>query len=86
MAWMARWAAELISKYATGDDGKIFYERIRQARCVVPFVNFGEMITYLPMKTVKENKGVPARRFDIWLGIVERTEETIIGTKHGVVK
>ena len=30
IAWMARWAAELLSKHAPGDDGRIPYERVRR--------------------------------------------------------
>ena len=86
MTWMARWASELTSKYAPGDDGKTPYERIRQEACQVPFVPFGEMVLYLPMKTATSSKGVPARKAGIWLGVIERTEEMIIGTKDGVVK
>ena len=86
MAWMARWAAELISKYVPGDDGKTPYGRIRKERCMVPLANVGEVVMYLPMKIARESKGTPARKFGIWLGVIERTEETIIGTKNGVVK
>ena len=86
MAWMARWAAKLISKYFPGDDGKLLYERIRQEQCMVPLANFGEVVMYLTMKSARENKGTPARKFGIWLGVIERTEEIIIGTKYGVVK
>ena len=44
MAWLVRRAAELISKYTIGDDGKSPYERIRQERCVTPLVPFGETV------------------------------------------
>ena len=35
---------------------------------------------------VKESKGTPTRKPGIWLGIIERIEETIIGTPNGVIK
>ena len=44
MAWLIRWAAELLSKYAVGDDGRTPYERIRTEDCVTPLVPFGETI------------------------------------------
>ena len=44
MAWMVRWAAELISKYSRGDDGKSPYERIRGEPSNVPLVPFGETV------------------------------------------
>ena len=59
MAWMAKWAAELISKYSLGEDGKTSYERIRKETCQVPLVRFGESVMYLPMKIVHVNKGEP---------------------------
>ena len=43
MAWLVRWAAELLSKYAVGRDAKIPFERIRKEDCVTPLVHFGEM-------------------------------------------
>ena len=36
MSWLIRWAAEILSKYAPGDDGKTPYERIRNEACAVP--------------------------------------------------
>ena len=50
--WMIRWAAELISKYAVGEDGKIPYERFRKEDCVTPLVAFGKTVRYLPLKIV----------------------------------
>ena len=86
MAWMARWVAELFSKYAPGDDGRILYERIWRESCQVPLIPSGQNAMYLPMKTATSSKGEPATRCGIWLGIIERTEEIIIGTTEGVVK
>lgn len=86
IAWMVRWAAELLSKYAPGDDGKAPYERLRGTQCKSPLVQFGEAVWYLPMKTVRRSKGDPAKLPGIWLGINERTEEVLVGTMKGVVK
>ena len=86
MAWMIRWAGEIISKHSIGDDGKSAYERIRGERCVVPIVPFGEAVIYLPLKTAKHTKGEAVRRTGIWLGTIERIEETLIGTERGVIK
>ena len=46
MAWMAKWAAELISKYSVGDDGGTPYESIRRERCQGQLVPFGEVVLY----------------------------------------
>ena len=86
MAWMIRWAGELISKYAVGDDGKTAYERIRGEPCMVPVMPFGETVVYFPLRIAKHNKGEASRQQGVWLGTIERTEETLIGTTQGVVK
>ena len=62
MAWVAKWAAELIAKYSIGDDGQTPYDRIRQERCEVPLVPFGELVMHLPMKTATSSKGEPAKK------------------------
>ena len=86
MAWMRRWAAEFISKHSPGDDGKTAYERIRNECCKVLVVPFGEAVMYLPLKTVGGSKGTPAKKLGVWLGTIERTEETLVGTTKGVIK
>ena len=86
MSWLVRWAAELISKYAPGDDGRTPFERIRHESCMVPLVPFGETVMYLPLQTASGSKGEPVKRQGVWLGTIERTEETIIGTTKGIVK
>ena len=83
---MARWAGEIISKHPPGEDGKTLYERIRKEACQVSLVRFGESVMYLPMKTVHTNRGEPIRKQGLWLGVIERTEETSIGTPDGVIK
>ena len=70
MAWLVRWSAELLSKYSRGDDGKSPYERIRGETSKVPLVPFGGKIFYLPMKTVKRQKGSTAKLPGIWLGVL----------------
>ena len=62
MAWFVRWATEIISKYAPGDDGRTPFERIMHEKCIVPLVPFGEIVLYLPPKTVRRNKGDVAKR------------------------
>ena len=61
------------------------HQRLRKEDCVTPLVPFGETVMYLPSQIVHRNKGMPAKRTGVWLGISERTEEVLIGTKRGVV-
>ena len=86
IAWLAKWAAELLPKYVPGDDGKTPCERIRKESFKVPSVLFGEAAMHLPMKRVSHNNGEPSRRMGAWLGVIERTEEAMIGTNVGVAK
>ena len=44
MAWLVRWAAELLSKHAVGEDNQTPYQRIRKEECVMPYVPFGEKV------------------------------------------
>ena len=86
MIWLVRWAAELISKYNPGEDGRTPYERIRHEKCAVALLFFGETVLYLQMKIVRRSKGDTAKREGVWLGTIERTEEAILGTERGVIK
>ena len=86
MSWLVRWAAELLSKYAIADDGKTRYERVHEEDRMTLLVPFGETVMYLPLKTVHRNKGMLAKEVVVWLGVSESTEETLIGTKQGVIK
>ena len=81
-----RWAAELLSKYVIGDDGKTPYERVYKEDCRTPLAPFGEIVMYFQLRSVHRNKGTPAKRMGVWLGVSERTEEMLIGTRDGVVK
>ena len=86
MVWPVRWAAELISKYSCGRDLESPHERLHREKCVTPLVPFGEAALYLPMGTVRRDKGDVAKRFGIWLGIIARTQEVLIGTQQGKAK
>ena len=78
----------MITKYAPGYDGKIPYERLRNESCKVPLAMFGETVLYLPLKTAQSltEQTQPRMKMGLWLGVMERTEETLIGTNRGVVK
>ena len=86
MAWLVRWAAELLSKYSCGDDGRAPHERLHGETCTTPLVPFGESVMYLPMKTVRRDKGDPAKQPGVWLGIMARTQKVLIGTTIGAIK
>ena len=49
---------------------------------MVPLAMFGETVLYLPFKTARSPKGDSAEHVGVWVGIIERTEETLIGTSR----
>ena len=86
MAWLVRWAVEVLSKYSCGEDRKSPYERVNGEKCTTSLVPFGESVMYLALKTVRRDKGDVAKKPGIWLGIIARTQEVLISTERGVIK
>ena len=86
MSWLVRWAADVISKYALGDDGRTPFERIRREVCAVPLVLFGGIVVYLPLHIAAGNNGEPVKKQGVWLGTIERIEEALTGTSRGAAK
>ena len=85
---MVKWAGELVTKYSVGKDGKTARERLKGKPSSKPLAQFGECVMYLPPDTpaTEDRKIENKMRTGIWLGVIDRTEEAIIGTEHGVVK
>ena len=44
MQWAISWAAELITNYQVGEDGKTAFERIKCRKCRSPLAQFGERV------------------------------------------
>ena len=89
MTWIVRYAAQLISRYSIGTDGKSAFRRIRGKECMVPVAEFGECVWYKPHEGVQpkaENKAEPRWRNGIWLGFEQGTNGVYIGTPEGVVR
>ena len=53
-----------------------------------PLVRFCVNFLYLPFDTLNTDQHIVERKMKSgsWLGVIDRTEETLIGTKHGVAK
>ena len=85
---MIRWAAMLYSRYAAGRDGRTPYERRRGRPCRLPIVCFGEKVWYKELRVGKErqNKFDSEWREGLWLGQARSSNESVIGTSHGVVR
>ena len=82
LPWLVRWSGELLSQCAPGYDGNTQYERLRGERCTVTLAMFGEIVLYLSLKIAKSLKeqAQPKMKLGIWLGVIEGTQEIIIGT------
>merc|ERR1712214_107839 len=52
MSWLIRWAAELVTKYSVGKDGKTAQERLKGQPSSKPLAQFGEYIMYLPLDSL----------------------------------
>merc|ERR1711923_478369 len=53
--WAIKWAADLITNYQVGEDGKTAFERIKCRKCRVPLAQFGERVMYIQMNDGKDN-------------------------------
>ena len=49
-------------------------------------VEFGECAWYLKPKSVRRNKADARWKDGIWLGIRDRSGESLVGAEHGVIK
>ena len=87
ITWLVQHAADCLSKYQVGEDGKTAYERLKGKAFSRPSVEFGEKVHY---KT--STKGPCEHKLDAgwgegyFLGCYWRTSEAIVGTSEGVVK
>ena len=86
--WLIRWAAMVPSRFLVGKDGKTAYERRRGRKCEVHTERFGESVWYRELKTKveKQDKADSNWHRGLWLGHASNSNESIVGTKDGVVK
>ena len=87
LQWAVRWAAMLVTRYLVGKDGRTAQERKRGRPCKSPLAEFGETVWYKPFDKNKDrNKVEPKWEQGVWLGISRESNETLIGTKGGVIR
>ena len=87
-AWLVEHAADLLSKYQVGDDGKTGYERWKGKRFQGEEIEFGEKIHY------RENLKARAKQTKLeirwgegfYLGRWWRTGEAVIGRTEGILR
>ena len=86
LAWMVEHAADLLSKFLVGIDGKTAYERLKGKKYDQELAEFGEKVHYRLDKKSISNKLEAKWAEGFFLGILWRSGEAIIGTDEGVVK
>ena len=84
--WMIRYAANVLSWYIVGDDGKTAYERLKGKLFTRKTVEFGECIWYIKAGSVGKNKMASRVESGVFLGFREESQEVMIGTPDGIVK
>ena len=82
--WLIEHAADLLTKYAVGEDGKTAYERMKGKPYLGDVVEFGEKIHHRLRK--KGDKMDVRWDEGFYLGKMWRTGEAIVGTEKGIRK
>ena len=77
-----------MTRYAVGSDGKTPYERIKGRPADKGIAQFGENVHYKPLKMSTRTRAKIGDKMieAVWLGVMLRTGEHILGTTDGVVK
>ncbi len=85
VSWLTMYCGVLYNTTHGGSDGLTPFERARGRRMGRPLCMFGERVLYMPvpMGNDKKAKMEPSYVPGIFLGLVERTGEVIIGTADG---
>ena len=83
---MVRHAAVCICRYQIGPDGKTPRERYKGQSSSKPTFPFGERVLYKHTKTADIDKEDNRWAYGIFLGIVDNSNEYLMGTEAGVVK
>ena len=84
--WMVMHAARCINRYRVGKDGRTAYRRVKGKEFRKPIAEFGESVMYLKPNSKGVDKLVCRWEKGVWLGVMDESGETIIGTSQGVVR
>ena len=87
LQWLVRWAAMLHSRFRLGTDGKTAYERQKGRKCRAEVVPFGEVVHYRKLEDDGRKKKLDSPWEEgVWLGHARGSNETLVGTREGVVR
>ena len=85
--WLIEFAGMSLYMYkVNGKDGLTSRCRTKGRASMTAKAGFGEQVLYKPSKTVKIDKTEERWKDGTWLGVIDGSDEHIIGTDEGVVK
>ena len=86
--WCIEWAAESLNRFRVMKNGKTPYEMVGARKSNdLPIACFGEQVLYIPLKAERKKEDKMVRcKYGIWLGLLPRSSEVVIGTSEGIVK
>ena len=84
--WIVADASCMLSRYKIGIDGQTAYERIKHKKLKMPIAEFGERVLCMPCVAKGTRGGDHEARYvcGVWLGIVQKSGEALIGNGTGV--
>ena len=86
LTWAVEFSGQVVSRFQRSvSDGKTAYERRKLKSYRKAFVPFGELVMFMPMEKPKD-KGEVRNCVGIMLGLVDRSDDVVIGTTERVVK
>ena len=83
--WMVEHAADLLNKFAVGEDGRTAYERVKGKKYRGEMIEFGRKVMYkIPCKPEGGNM---SERWvvGVWLGKRVSSDEHVVGLEDGSV-
>ena len=86
LAWIAEHAGTLYRRHNVGADGKTPYERRKGKMSHRVLAEIGELVWYMPLESTKKAKLDPRYEKGVFLGIVDRSDEAILGVEGGIVR
>ena len=86
MAWMVSHAASLLNRYQRDMNGRTPYRKLKGKEFDHPIMEFGEGLWYMKPGITGKHKMDKRWERGVWLGIRDRSAETIVGTSEGCLK
>eukprot|EP00971_Amphidinium_carterae_P337087 6473751-Amphidinium_carterae.1 len=84
-AWLVEHAADVLTKYALGDDGMSAYKRLKGKSYRGTLFEFGQHVMYRVSGKPQGSSMLPRWHHGIWLGKRFASDENIVSTRCGVV-